>query len=372
MRFPYITCLGDFTLTMESDDASLRPWNASDEYLLNTLIRETLHPERILIINDRYGALSVPLAQRTVALVNDSLCEIEDSSYNLAENGTPGIRNFSSLGEFPDDPDMVLMHIPKSLEYFKLQLNMLRIRIQRPIPLLAAGMSRYLPASFYASFAEATEKNLFSRIVKKSRYYKGELQPLSSGSRQISSEELTSSFPWGEKEFLCYPGIFSQGRLDRGSRFLLENFPDLPEPKMIIDPGCGSGILGLETLIKWPSALLTATDENALAVASTRLNARRLGLEGRCEVVQTQILRGVPGETADLAVCNPPFHRGHTMSVETGFAFIREISRVLKKGGYFLAVVNRSLGYRSVLREHFSRTSVLKQNKDYTLFLCRK
>jgi len=366
----YTTSLGDYSLEMETDDRSLQPWDAADEYLLNTLGKDL--PKNIFIINDRFGALTVPLSQRTSVLISDSLVEIENTEHNLKVNGISPVRYSSTLGDTHSAPDLILMRIPKSLEHFRLQLEVLSKCIDKPVDILAGGMSRYLPESFFTCFQEMTVDSMYSRIIKKARNYRGVLHPFSEKSGMTNHESSLSSYSWEGRTYLCYPGVFSRGKLDRGSRFLLENFPGLPAPEKIIDPGCGSGILGLEALFKWPEATLTATDENALAVASTELNARRLGLMDRCKVVQTRILRGVTEGSADLAVCNPPFHRGHTVSMETGFAFIREISGALRPEGNALIVVNRSLGYGNILKENFSRTAVLKQNREYTLLLCRK
>ncbi len=372
MEFPYSTCFGTFTLLMETGDRSLRPWDASDELILQLVHDEFPGSEKIMAVNDSCGALSVPLAERTGALISDSLCETEEILLNLKANG----KALPSLGATPGkttgEADLIVMRIPKSLDYFQFQLESLSRCIHEPVPIIAGGMSRHLPAAFFSCFEKAADQGSYSRIIKKARSYRGILTPRPTDTDGTFPFSRSKSFLFNGSEYLSLPGTFSLGRLDRGSRFLLENFPELPEPSLIVDPGCGTGILGMEALKHWPGSVLKSTDENAMAVMSAVENARLLGLQDRCEIMQNSILKGFSPESADLAVCNPPFHRGHRVSVETGFSFIRESSRVLKKGGHFLAVVNRTLGYGNVLDEMFESVRILRQNRDFTLLLCRK
>jgi 23S rRNA (guanine1835-N2)-methyltransferase len=378
MNYSYATAFGTFTLKYESQDKSLRPYDAADEYLLNLISKEFELPHKILIVNDRCGALSLPLADQTICHINDSLMELEDTAENLSVHGMKAIPAASVFDSFPRDPDMVVIKIPKSLDHFRFQLEKLKSRIQRDSVIMAAGMSRYLPDSYYSFVSEELQDCSYSRIEKKARYYRGLLKPASldlalSDKGQTQDRILPpASFDFEGREYRSYPGVFSMSKVDPGSRFLLENMPDLPVPNLIVDPGCGSGVLGLEALQRWPEARLIATDDSAPAIESTRYNARSLGREEQTEVIQTRILRGIPEGSADLVICNPPFHRGHTISMETGIAFIRESAAVLREGGYFALVVNRTLGYSNFLKDKFQRVNILKQNSKYSLILCRK
>jgi 16S rRNA G1207 methylase RsmC len=366
MKYSYITDFGHFTLKFETQDKSLKPFDAADEYLLSLLADTKYAHQKLLLVNDRCAALSVPLAEQLIGHVNDSLHELEETAENMHENGKPPCPSQSILKPIPDAPDCIVMKIPKSLDHFRFQLQNIRAGIQKETEILAAGMSRYLPASYFECFQAETQDATYSRIEKKARYYKGVLKP------QTEMSVQPSSYVWEGRRYISLPGVFSHRGVDPGSGFLLKNMPDLPVPKVIIDPGCGNGILGLEALNLWPEARLTATDENALAVASTLQNSERAGVAERCTVLQTRILRGIAQESADLVLCNPPFHRRHTVSLETGFAFIRESSAVLQEGGYMALVVNKTLGYGNILKENFQKVNILKQNSKYRLILCRK
>ena len=129
MMFQYSSCLGDYSLRLESEDKSLRPWDAADEYLLNTLSEMPFQPCSVAVFNDRYGALSVPLGERVSVHVTDSLIEREDTACNLEENRRRPLPSCSTLDAWDASPDLILMRIPKSVEYFSFQLAQLKRRI---------------------------------------------------------------------------------------------------------------------------------------------------------------------------------------------------------------------------------------------------
>ena len=72
----------------------------------------------------------------------------------------------------------------------------------------------------------------------------------------------------------------------------------------VVDVGTGSGAIALAIADEHPSAVVTATDVSAGALALARENAARLGLE--VEFVETSLLAGQTGPF-DLVVSNPPY-----------------------------------------------------------------
>ncbi len=373
MDYPYKSPQGSFILSLDSEDRSLRPMDAADEYLLS--LKETQKAERILIAGDRCGALCVPLADHCTALVNDSLSEQRQCAQNLKANGRAPLPALNSMEEIPGKADLILIKVPKSLEAFRWLLLRLQEVIKEDCPIRAAGMNRYLPRAFFDLFCEFTGNAEYSRIEKKARYYSGSLQV-----REISEEPLplpSAPFTYRGMEFFSYPGVFSQGRIDGGSRLLLDwifekGRPWLPSPSLIADPGCGCGVLGLSVLKIWEDAQLIATDDHAQAVASTLENGLHLRVDSRLTARQDHILNSLEENSVDMVVANPPFHKGHTVSLETGFAFLSESCRVLKKEGYLIAVTNKNLGYNNLLQTLFESVKPVKEDRKYRVLLCRK
>lgn len=380
MKYSYPTPFGDYNLTLHTDDKSLRPWDASDEYLLTRIQEMETKPSRILIVNDNHGALTVPLAPFCSAGIQDSCLAIHEIQENLELNklNAPAAIGLSDLKD--SDPDLIIMKVPKALEEFRFQLEYIKSSLKKDCPVIAAGMNKYLPQTFFNIVKEFCSDPSYSRIVKKARCYDGILTADASSENILG--EPSDKFIYHDIEYSSYPGIFSHGKLDGGSRFLLEYLysgagksrvlSTLTEDSKIADPGCGYGILGLQALTLSNASSAVLTDDSAMAVAAAKYNAGKMGVLEQCSIMQSNILEGIESGCCDLVVCNPPFHRGHTVSVETGFSFIKDSARVLKENGLCLFVVNASLGYGNILIENFKSTAVVKENRRFKLILCRR
>ena len=73
-------------------------------------------------------------------------------------------------------------------------------------------------------------------------------------------------------------GMFSPGRLDPGTRLLLDTVPAPPAEGNLLDLGCGYGPLALVLAARSPAATVWAVDVNARALALTAVNAELAGL----------------------------------------------------------------------------------------------
>ncbi len=76
-------------------------------------------------------------------------------------------------------------------------------------------------------------------------------------------------------------------------------------PRRVLDMGTGSGAIALAIADELPSCQMIATDTSAPALDVARLNAERLGLQGRIELVEAML----PAEIGDLdlIVANLPY-----------------------------------------------------------------
>ena len=73
-------------------------------------------------------------------------------------------------------------------------------------------------------------------------------------------------------------GMFSPGRLDPGTRFLLEQAPPPPATGDILDLGCGYGPIACALAARSPGATVWAVDVNERARALCASNAAAAGL----------------------------------------------------------------------------------------------
>ena len=80
-----------------------------------------------------------------------------------------------------------------------------------------------------------------------------------------------------------------------------------PAPR-VLDLGTGAGAIALALAAEWPAAIVTATDESAVALESARANAAALGLGGRVRLLAGRWFDAVgPAERFEIVVSNPPY-----------------------------------------------------------------
>ena len=102
----------------------------------------------------------------------------------------------------------------------------------------------------------------------------------------------------GPLKVVSLPGVFSHGRLDRGTELLLEHLDKLPSGHLL-DFGCGAGVLGAAVKRRYPHNSVTMLDVDAFAAASSRLTLAANGLEG--EVITGNGIDAAPMRLSDLA-----------------------------------------------------------------------
>jgi 16S rRNA (guanine1207-N2)-methyltransferase len=73
-------------------------------------------------------------------------------------------------------------------------------------------------------------------------------------------------------------GVFSPGRLDPGTRLLLEEAPGPPASGDILDLGCGYGPIACVLAARSPGSVVWAVDVNERALGLCARNAARAGL----------------------------------------------------------------------------------------------
>jgi ribosomal protein L3 glutamine methyltransferase len=78
-------------------------------------------------------------------------------------------------------------------------------------------------------------------------------------------------------------------------------------PRSIVDVCTGSGCLGILCAHAFPAASVTLIDVDPAAVGLARRNVALHGLQSRVTVVQSDLFEGLPEQTWDLIVSNPPY-----------------------------------------------------------------
>lgn len=168
----------------------------------------------------------------------------------------------------------------------------------------------------------------------------------------------------GPLEVVSLPGVFSHGRLDRGSALLLEHLDGLP-PGDLLDFGCGAGVLGAVLKRRHPQSRVNLLDVDAFALASSRLTLAANGLEA--ELIGGDGIGAAPGGLAAI-VSNPPFHQGVHTDYQATEALLREAARHLRPGGELRLVANSFLKYPPLIERHLGPCQVLAEAHGFRIY----
>ena len=172
----------------------------------------------------------------------------------------------------------------------------------------------------------------------------------------------------GPLKVVSLPGVFSHGRLDRGSALLLEHLDKLPSGNLL-DFGCGAGVLGAAVKRRYPHNHVILLDVDAFATASSRLTLAANGLDA--EVLTGDGIDSAPmGLSAILS--NPPFHVGvHTDYLATE-NLLRKAAKHLKNGGELRLVANSFLRYQPLIEEHLGRCVTKAEGQGFRVYSAKR
>jgi 16S rRNA (guanine1207-N2)-methyltransferase len=348
----------------------LRAWDAADEYLLQQLAeQQLLQPgQRLLILNDGCGALSVALAGQRPWMLSDSFLAHQATLANLAANqrSADSVRLLTSLQAPQGLVDLVLIKVPKSLALLEDQLFRLRPHLHPGSQILGAGMVKGIHTSTLALFERILGPTSTSLARKKARliFCRPDLE------RDPGTSPYPGEFPLETSGDIIsnHAGVFSREGLDIGTRFFLEQIPSSPQPRTMVDLGCGNGIVGLVAARRNPRARLIFTDESFMAVASAEENFRRaFGEEREASFLVTDALAGIPRGSVELILNNPPFHQEHVVGDQTAWRMFQQAREALCHRGELLVIGNRHLDYHLKLRRLFGNCTLLDSNPKFVV-----
>ncbi|WP_084863366.1 class I SAM-dependent methyltransferase [Salibaculum halophilum] len=149
--------------------------------------------------------------------------------------------------------------------------------------------------------------------------------------------------------FRTQPGVFSEGKVDPGSRLLAGALP--PLSGRVADLGAGWGYLSAAVLDHPGVTHLDMIEAEALALDCLTENIA----DPRAHALWADATRFSTEARYDAVVMNPPFHSGRKGVPEIGQAFLATAARLLKPAGHLYLVANRHLPYEARLRELFAQ-----------------
>lgn len=263
--------------------------------------------------------------------------------------------------------DAAVLFLPKARDLTDYVLNALASRL--------AGRELYLVGE-KRSGVEAAAKQLspFGRARKldSARHCQLWLVTVEDAPQAVELESLAQHYEVemedGPLKVVSLPGVFSHGRLDRGSALLLQHIDKLPSGNLL-DFGCGAGVLGAAVKRRYPHNNVILLDVDAFAVASSRLTLAANGLEG--EVLIGDGIDAAPMELNTI-LSNPPFHVGVHTDYQATENLLRKARQHLKKGGELRLVANSFLRYQPLIEEQFGICTVKAEGQGFRIYRAKR
>ncbi|MFF5521928.1 methyltransferase [Streptomyces coeruleorubidus] len=366
---------GELALTRFPEDPRdrLRAWDASDEYLLRYLAQEGVPLSgTVVVVGDRWGALVTALAEHRPAQITDSHLTQEATRANLARHGVePGaVRLLTTQDPPPGRVDVLLARVPKSLALLEDQLLRLAPAVHAGTVVVGTGMVKEIHTSTLRLFERILGPTRTSLAEKKARLIFCTPDPALE--RPGSPWPYVYTLPDGigpasGRTVVNHAGVFCADRLDIGTRFFLEHLPGGGGGRRVVDLGCGNGVVGTAVALADPAAEVLFVDESFQAVASAEATYKANGVQGHAEFRVGDGLAGVPADSVDLVLNNPPFHSHQATTDATAWRMFTGARRALRPGGELWVIGNRHLGYHVKLRKLFGNSRLVASDPKFVV-----
>jgi 16S rRNA (guanine1207-N2)-methyltransferase len=361
----------------------LRAWDAADEYLLRHLDEQKVPLDGdLVVLGDRWGALATALAEHRPTQITDSYLAQRATEANLSRNGRAvaageaagPVRLLSSRDTPPARVDVLLVRVPKSLALLEDQLLRLAPGVHPGTVVVGAGMVTEIHTSTLQLFERILGPTRTSLARRKARLIFCTPDPAVLADRPANPWPRRYPLPADTIGVLTgrtvtnHAGIFSAERLDIGTRFFLEHLPASQGPAVVVDLGCGNGVLGLAAALANPQAELTFVDESFGAVASAEETFRaNTAADRKAAFLAGDGASGLAPGSADLVLNNPPFHSYQASTDATAHRMFAGARRALRPGGELWVVGNRHLGYHVRLRRLFGDCRTVAGNPKFVI-----
>lgn len=346
----------------KASDPSLKSWSAADELLIQHCLEHGESNDRLekcIVLHDLFGYLSCQLNEYKPQTAITFASQEYAITVNMEKNSCSRIQ-LRGVTDKWEVAHTAVMKIPKSLELFQLYLNRLSNVLESEGVVFCGFMTRNFTDGWIKLAQEYFSEVSQSRAQKKARVLvlKG---PKPKDEFLIKEHMDDEGHLWKQ-----YLGVFSSGRIDPASRFLMEHLSVPKGDVKVVDVGSGNGVLGKFVLSANPDADLHLVDDSHLAVLSGALNVTGKNVSHHC----SRDLSFLENNSCDLVVSNPPFHFEYEINMDVAFKIFSEAGRVLRETGELWVVANNNLPYKPELLKHFTQCDVIAQNRKFIIYKC--
>lgn len=352
----------------------LQAWSKADELLVTAAHDRFPAEARLLVVNDQHGALSVALWPWKPARWGDSVSAELAWRANAERNqqSTDHITQWHGA-TIPTGPfDGIILMLPKTRSLLAYQLSRLKPLLAAGTPVIAAIMTKHESPAMRALLAE-----LIGEVDRQPAAGKARLLIAYSDGKPVVPQPAQTEYaiPGTALTLQNHANVFARDKLDIGTRLLLEQLSvqqALPEgTEVIMEPGCGNGVLGCFAAAIRPQAEIIFTDDSYLALECARANITHNQLGNRCHFVAAD---GLPASQlkpwqgrVDAILCNPPFHAGTRVDMRVGQRLLQPTPGLLSSKGALWVVANRHLPYYGFLRRYYRNVETVASDRKFNV-----
>jgi len=166
-------------------------------------------------------------------------------------------------------------------------------------------------------------------------------------------------------KFITDHGVFSKGKIDYGSKVMIENCQLNPNYKQVLDLGCGYGPIGISLAKEFSNIHFDLVDVNLRALGLAKRNCLLNNLEN-FTVFKSNIYEMI-NTKYDCILSNPPIRAGKKIV----YQILEESPFYLNAGAAIYIVMQKKYGAKSAinkLREIYNNCEVICRDKGYYVF----
>ncbi len=263
--------------------------------------------------------------------------------------------------------DSALLYWPKSKAFAHSLLRWLASQIKQPTTVYFLAANDAGGKSLNNAISAFGDDVAKMDVARKCSLWSFKLNPVD----DFSWEKELSHFNYdnldhGALKFATYPGVFNAGKLDVGTKLLLDNIT-LTKRGRVLDLACGSGVIGLTCKSRQPELYVEMVDIDGMALASAELNAKTMGLD--CKVFASDGLSNT--KKFNTIICNPPFHQGKDTDYNFAQQLIRTAQQHLLPRGELWIVANRQLAYEQWAEKSCRSVEAIVQGNGFKVIKLR-
>ncbi len=342
----------------------LQAWDAADELILEHLGEIELKNQRILVVQDQFGAISCSLKNQASELDLTTYTDSYVSAKGTLLNSQNRITPVNDLSKLSGQYDLVLMRIPKNMSFFEDILCHLTKHLHPSSQIICGYRVKHQANASFDLLNKYIGETRTSLAKKKARLIFATFQK----HKVESPYPLQVSIESFKTPFINHSGLFSREKLDIGTRFFLEHIPE-GNYETILDLGCANGIIGIAAKRLHPAAKIVFTDDSQMAILSAEENYQNYFPDkpNDASLIWTNCYETGQPDSVDLALCNPPFHQGTTLGDFVARQMFTDAFRTLTPGGVLRVIGNTHLRYPFELKNIFGNSEIVAANSKFTI-----